>query len=154
MYANGQGVTQDYAEALKWFRLAAERGDPSAQYALGLMYQSGRGLSRDYILAHLWFDLSAAQGTKIAVTSRDRIERQMAPAQIAEAQKLAREWKAKPEEPPESQSPFWRNRRSFKVANLGCWGGHRHARFKPPRFLHRHPCRTKACTHSGALSVS
>jgi uncharacterized protein len=106
MYANGQGVTQDYAEALKWFRPAAERGDPAAQYALGLMYESGRGLSRDYILAHLWFDLSAAQGTKIAVTSRDRIERQMAPAQIAEAQKLAREWKAKPEEPPEHNLHF------------------------------------------------
>jgi uncharacterized protein len=100
MYANGQGVTQDYAEALKWFRPAAERGEPAAQYALGLMYEGGRGLPRDYILAHLWFDLSAAQGTKIAVTSRDRVERQMAPAQIAEAQKLAREWKAKPEETP------------------------------------------------------
>jgi TPR repeat protein len=97
MYANGQGVTQDYAEAQKWFRLAAERGDPAAQNALGLMYEAGRGLSRDYVLAHLWFDLSAAQGTKTAVTGRDRVERQMAPAQIAEAQKLAREWKVKPE---------------------------------------------------------
>jgi len=100
MYANGQGVSQDYAEAVKWFRLAAERGDANAQYALGLMYESGHGVSQDYILTHMWFDLSAAQGTQIAVTSRDRIERQMASAQIAEAQKLAREWKAKPEELP------------------------------------------------------
>jgi TPR repeat protein len=93
MYANGQGVPQDYAEAVKWFRLAAERGDANAQYALGLMYERGHGVSQDYILTHMWFDLSAAQGTQIAVTSRDRIERQMAPAQIAEAQKLAHDWK-------------------------------------------------------------
>jgi uncharacterized protein len=106
MYANGQGVPQDYAEALKWFRPAAERGEPAAQYALGLMYESGRGLSQDYLLAHLWFDLSAAQGTKLAVTGRDRIERKMAPAQIAEAQKLAREWKAKPEEQPDQNLHF------------------------------------------------
>ena len=99
MYANGQGVPQDYTEAVKWFRPAAERGDPKAQYALGLMYQSGHGVPQDYLVAHMWFDLSAAQGTQIAVTSRDRIKLQMAPAQIAEAQKLAREWKAKPLEP-------------------------------------------------------
>jgi uncharacterized protein len=99
MYANGRGVPQDYVEAVKWFRLAAERGEPNAQYALGLMYESGHGVSQDYVLAHMWIDLSAAQGSKIAVTSRDRIERQMTPAQIAEALKLASEWKAKPEEP-------------------------------------------------------
>jgi uncharacterized protein len=106
MYADGQGVPQDYAEALKWFRLAAERGDRAAQHALGLMYEGGRGLSRDYVVAHMWFDLSAAQGTKTAVTSRDRIERQMTPAQIDEAQKLARDWKAKPEEPREHNVHF------------------------------------------------
>ena len=65
MYANGQGVPQDYAEAVKWFRLAAERGDADAQYALGLMYQSGHGVSQDYTLSHMWFDLLAARGSKM-----------------------------------------------------------------------------------------
>ena len=115
MYANGQGVPQDYTEAVKWFRLAAERGDANAQYVLGLMYESGHGVSQDYILTHMWFDLSATQGTKIAVTGRDRIERQMAPAQIAEAQKLAREWKAKPEEPPHH------NIHSGEIADPSVW---------------------------------
>ena len=69
MYANGQGVPQDYAEAVRWFRLAAERGAANAQYALGLMYERGHGLSQDYILAHMWFDLSAAQGTQIVTSS-------------------------------------------------------------------------------------
>jgi V8-like Glu-specific endopeptidase len=115
MYANGQGVPQDYAEAVRWFRLAAERGDANAQYALGLMYERGHGLSQDYILAHMWFDLSAAQGTQIATSSRDRIERQMAPAQIAEAQKFAREWKVKPEETP------GRNLHYGEIADPSVW---------------------------------
>jgi uncharacterized protein len=115
LYYGGQGVPQDCAEAVKWFRLAAERGDPNAQYALSLMYESGHGVSQDYIVAHTWFDLSAAQGTQIAVTSRDRVERQMAPVQIAEAQKLAGEWKAKPEEPP------GHNLHSGEIADPSVW---------------------------------
>ena len=39
MYDNGDGVPQDYKEAVKWYRLAAEQGDASAQYNLGLMYE-------------------------------------------------------------------------------------------------------------------
>jgi uncharacterized protein len=100
MYNSGQGVPQDYAEAVKWFRFGADQGRADAQFALGLMYQNGQGVPQDYILGHMWLDLSAAQGTKIAVTNRDRLARQMTQAQIAEAQKLAREWKPKPEEPP------------------------------------------------------
>ena len=38
MYYNGEGVTQDYKQAVKWWRKAAEQGDASAQYSLGLMY--------------------------------------------------------------------------------------------------------------------
>jgi TPR repeat protein len=39
MYAGGQGVTQDDAEAAKWFRRAAEQGHPDAQFLLGRMYR-------------------------------------------------------------------------------------------------------------------
>jgi protease YdgD len=89
-------VEQDYAEAVKWFRFAAEQGRADAQYALGSMYLNGRGVKQDYILAYMWFDLSAAQKKEIAVTGRDQAARQMTPTQIVEARKLAGDWKPKP----------------------------------------------------------
>ena len=47
MYAKGQGVPQDYAEAVKWFRKAADQGDASAQYNLGRhVRQRGRASRR------------------------------------------------------------------------------------------------------------
>ena len=63
MYANGQGVPQDYAEAMKWYRKAADQGDDTAQYNLGLMYYNGRGVPQDYVAAHKWFSLAAARAT-------------------------------------------------------------------------------------------
>ena len=62
MYAKGQGVPQDYSEAVKWYRLAADQGDATAQFNLGGMYAQGEGVPQDYVLAHMWFNLSAAQG--------------------------------------------------------------------------------------------
>jgi uncharacterized protein len=44
MYANGRGVQKDYAEALKWYRLAADQGLASAQHNLGFMYANGWGV--------------------------------------------------------------------------------------------------------------
>ncbi|WP_148132454.1 tetratricopeptide repeat protein, partial [Neisseria sp. HMSC074B07] len=44
MYANGQGVRQDYAEAVRWFRKTAEQGLAEAQYNLGLAYEQGQGV--------------------------------------------------------------------------------------------------------------
>jgi uncharacterized protein len=43
----------------------------------------------------MWFNLAAARGIKEAMTNRDKVAKHMTPAQIAEAQKLAREWKPK-----------------------------------------------------------
>jgi uncharacterized protein len=97
MYDKGQGVPQDYAEALMWYRLAAAQGDAEAQYRLGLVYSLGNGVPQDYVQAHKWFTLAAATFTTPserdqAVQARDRVAAKMTPAQIAEAQKLAREW--------------------------------------------------------------
>ena len=44
MYATGQSVPQDDAEAVKWYRLAAEQGTADAQYNLGVRYAKGRGV--------------------------------------------------------------------------------------------------------------
>jgi uncharacterized protein len=97
MYENGLGVPEDYAEAVHWFRRAADQGLKTAQWFLGTMYQTGYGVQQDYVQAHMWYNLSAAQGWGAAAENRTMLERAMTPAQVAEAQKLAREWKPKPE---------------------------------------------------------
>jgi hypothetical protein len=58
------------------------------------------GVLQDYVRAHMWFNLSAAQGYQDAVKNRDMVALRMTPSQIAEAQKLAREWKPT-RQPPE-----------------------------------------------------
>ena len=96
MYSHGQGVPQDYIEAAKWYRLAAEQGHADAQHNLGVLYLQGQGVPQDYVLAHMWVNLAAANATKsdtpeISSTDlRDSIARQMTAQQIAEAQDLAR----------------------------------------------------------------
>jgi TPR repeat protein len=94
-------VPQNDAEAVKWFRLAADQGNSAAQFKLGMMYTQGQGVLQDYVRAHVWFNLAAARGDQdaevrdAAIKSRDIAARRMTPAQIAEAKKLAREWKPK-----------------------------------------------------------
>ena len=62
MYADGEGVPQNYSEAVRWYRLAAEQGDASAQFNLGIMYANGEGVPQDYSEAMRWFQLAAEQG--------------------------------------------------------------------------------------------
>jgi TPR repeat protein len=59
------------------------------------MYYNGHGGTQDYVQAHMWFNLVAAKGDAAAVKNRDNVASRMTPAQIAEAQKMAREWKPK-----------------------------------------------------------
>jgi len=92
MYYNGQGVKRDYAEAAKWVRKAAEQGYTPAQADLGVMYWNGQGVPRDAVLAYMWLNLAAAQEPD-AVEKRDVAASQMTSDEIAEAQRLAREWK-------------------------------------------------------------
>jgi TPR repeat protein len=101
MYVNGKGVPQDFAEAVKWYRKAADQGYAGAQNNLGLMYLKGNGVPQDYVQAHRWFNLAAASlsvsetGMRAgAVHQRDAVAKRMTPDQIAEAQRLAREWLA------------------------------------------------------------
>jgi TPR repeat protein len=84
---------RDYATAVRLIRPLAEQGDATAQYNLGVFYDNGLDVPQDRVSAYMWFSLSAAQGKEGAATLRDLIARRMTPAQIAEAQKLAREWK-------------------------------------------------------------
>jgi uncharacterized protein len=93
LYDDGTGVTQDYVQALRWYRLAADQGIAAAQFGLGTIYENGQSVPQNFVLAHMWFNLSASQGNKAAALNRDELATSMSPAQIAEAQKLAREWK-------------------------------------------------------------
>ncbi len=100
MYGNGLGVPQDYAKAQQWWRKAAGQGDATAQFNLGFMYSNGRGVPQDYAQAHMWFNLAASrfpagQTRDIIGMKRDIVAKLMTPAQISEAQKLARDWKPK-----------------------------------------------------------
>ncbi len=85
----------DYDEAARWYRRAAEQGHADGQFNLGLKYANGDGVPQDYVQAHMWFSLAGAQGRNQAAKNRDIVAKSMTPAQIAEAQKLAREWKPK-----------------------------------------------------------
>jgi len=66
MYYRGAGVKQDYAEAVRWYRKAAEQGNLWGQNALGSMYQLGMGVKQDYAEAVKWFRKSAKQGNASA----------------------------------------------------------------------------------------
>ncbi len=97
MYVDGLGVPKDYAEAVRWLRKAAEQGDTDAQNYLGVMYDYGPGVPQDYVQAHMWYNLAAARGNESARKNREMIAENMTTGQIAEAQRLAREWKPKTE---------------------------------------------------------
>ena len=77
---------------------AAEQGDASAQFNLGVAYDNGDGVLQDYSKAHMWYNLAAAKGAENAGKNRDSIAKEMTSEQIAEAQKMAREWMEKHKE--------------------------------------------------------
>jgi TPR repeat protein len=100
-YETGRiGLPKDFAQAEHWYREAAVRGDPYAEASLGLLYQFGKGLSRDSVQALMWFEVamthSKGADRDSIVELRDDVVTNMTKAQIAEARRLARDWKPKP----------------------------------------------------------
>ena len=99
MYANGEGVPQDYGEAARWYRLAAEQGNADAQLILGTMYAGGEGVPQDYVQSHKWLNLAASRTTPEKAEDnrslRDQLAELMTAPQVADAQRLAREWQPK-----------------------------------------------------------
>lgn len=90
LYDQGQGVRQNYKEAMRWYYLAAEQGETRAQYNLGLMYVNGQGGPQNYPEAYFWINLAATQGSQHAVEARNYLAEKMTPDQMAEAERLAR----------------------------------------------------------------
>jgi hypothetical protein len=113
LYENGYGVRLNYSSAATWYRKAADQGEVGAQERLGVMYEDGRGVPQDYVLAHMWLNLAASRFTidtgpmsshEEAVNARDKLTAKMTPDQIAEAQRMAREWLQK-----------------CGIVEMGCW---------------------------------
>lgn len=104
MYLQGAGVPKDRIEAAMWFREAAGQGNTAAQYNLGVMYERGEGVPQNYVAAHMWYNLAASQGLGDlspignevhAAENRDSLAQRMTAEELAEAQRVAREWKPK-----------------------------------------------------------
>ena len=74
MYNNGQGVRQDHAEALGWYRKATEQGHAEAQYNLGLMYYKGEGVRQDLALAQEWFGKACQNGNQNGCDNYQRLK--------------------------------------------------------------------------------
>lgn len=79
-------------DALTQYESDAKQGRADALYNLGLAYSTGQGVDVDFVAAHKWFNLAAMKGVELAKNWRAQISREMNTNQIAEAQRLAREW--------------------------------------------------------------
>ena len=95
-YQLGKGIPQDYYEAMTWILKSAQQGYAIAQFVLGHMYSDGEGVPQDYVLAHMWFNLAASR-SPLGELDKNQIASKMTPSEIAEAQKMAQEWKPKVE---------------------------------------------------------
>ena len=93
MYEFGQGVAQDYAEAVSWYRKAANQGYATAQNNLGTMYEHGQGVAQNAVIAYALYNLSASndpsQSNK-ALSNRQTISRLMTESQVKKGQELTR----------------------------------------------------------------
>jgi TPR repeat protein len=92
-YAVGRGLAKDDAEAVKWYRRAAEQDFAQAQINLALSYALRQGVAKDYVESYKWTLLAASQGEKEAKETVTILESNMSPEQIAEGQKVARDFK-------------------------------------------------------------
>ena len=97
IYRVALGVPQDHKEAVRWYRLAAAQGDARAQNNLGHMYSNGIGVPQNYVRAHMWYNLSASslssEDGKKAIENRNYVAAKMTPAQLEQAQEMARKCK-------------------------------------------------------------
>ena len=79
-------------DSLAQYERDAKEGRAEALYNLGLAYSTGQGVGVDMIAAHKWFNLAAVRGVEAAKSWRNQVASELNAKQIAEAQRLAREW--------------------------------------------------------------
>jgi len=95
-FVTGRTEPEDFAEAARWLRKAAEQGVPRAQSDLAVLYQKGLGVRQSYVEAYAWLDVAAerfgyGRRRDQALEMRDMLAAFMTPAQWARAQALAAE---------------------------------------------------------------
>ncbi len=131
-------VEKDLTQAAKWYLRAARQGAASSQKAIGKMYAEGEGVPQDFIEAYKWLNIAAASPDKPlfkewtsvaedARAARNKLAQQMTSEQIAEAQRVAREFKprkessstnsASPENPSVSGTGFFITEDGFLITN-------------------------------------
>ena len=100
-FAQGPGRREDFAEAARWFRRAAEQNHARAQSELAMLYTKGLGVPQDYLRAYIWFD-RAAEGfgyglrREQALELRDMTGAFLTPEQRAAAERVKEAWRARP----------------------------------------------------------
>ena len=111
MYGNGRGEAEDDAEAVKWYSKAAEQGVVGAMFLIGSTYASGgRGVPPNLVPANMWFNIAAAYGDENGRKQRDFWARFLTPDQLADAERMTREWLEKHQQPSNSFSKIPRPR--------------------------------------------
>jgi TPR repeat protein len=104
----GTGVPKDVEQGIRWIEHAAQRGFPPAQNTLGQCYQKGTGVPVDPLQAYKWFSLAASRDDSRAADIRvniAKVETQLSKEKVAEAQKLAREFRASNPPLPAEETP-------------------------------------------------
>jgi len=88
-------VPQDFVEAAKWYRMAADQGSTFSQYLLGIMYTEGEGVPEDHVEAYARLNVASARNFYAAFGAKKSLVSKMTKEQIAEAQKRSKEiWAA------------------------------------------------------------
>jgi putative methionine-R-sulfoxide reductase with GAF domain len=91
-YATGEGVPQDYSEAVRWFSMAAEQGHVVSQATLGAYYWAGRGVPQNLVKAYFWSVLAQAGGDEASKYRVSVLASRMPHAQVVAAQQQANDW--------------------------------------------------------------
>ena len=94
LYADGgDGIGKDYAAAIRWYDEAVRNGDPRGFYKLGDAYEQGNGVEADPVRALMWYSLASEQGYEQAAARVERVADRLDPAQRAQAEALAADWR-------------------------------------------------------------
>ena len=96
MHREGMGVSRNYHEALYWCKRAANKGHAEAQFAVGQYYFDGlgNGFNTRHVPAYIWFRRASLHDDPDpdAETMIERLQQDMTPLQIVEAERRALDW--------------------------------------------------------------
>ena len=99
LFHKGLGVTQDDAEAAKWFVKAAEKGQAEAQLLLGTLFFFGKGVPQSYVTAFAWCDIAGTNGQSDASECRDVALEHMTQAEMVKSFKIVSDWQGRHSRP-------------------------------------------------------